>query len=85
MPKVLIGKKSKLDEAARNIYRNVKDDYPLKKLLPIMGYCAKTHSNRLEAPSDFTLDQLRTIYELSSATDEEFLRMFREDKHARRS
>ena len=85
MPKVTIGKTAKLDEMARKIYRHVKADYTLDKLLPIMGYSAKTHSLRMRNPGDFTLSQLRTVYRLSDATDEEFLQMIREDKDARRS
>ena len=76
-------KVEKMNEAAKRVYAHVKADYPLKKLLPIMGYSAKTHCNRMDNPTDFTLAQLRILYEISDVTDREFMRMIRDDKDAR--
>lgn len=83
MPKVAIGRKTRLDEVARKIYRHVKSEYPLEKFVSVMGYSPATHTNRLRSPESFTLAQLRTLYSISNVTDEEFLKMIREEKDAR--
>lgn len=85
MPRVTIGRRTKMDEVARKIYRHVKSEYPLSKLVSVMGYSPATHTNRLRSPETFTLAQLRTLYSISDVTDEEFMEMIREAKDARHS
>lgn len=79
MPKVSIGKNSKLNDSARKIYSFFCTGISDEQVCKIMGYSRPTHYKRMKNPEQFTLEEIRILYRESKLPDEVFMRMIRED------
>ena len=80
MPKVNLNRDAPLNEAAKRFYCFVRAGKNKNQICKIMGFSATTDCNRINNPEFFTLRELRILYREAKRSDEEFMKMIREEK-----
>ena len=79
MPKVNLNRDAPLNEAAKRFYCFVRAGKNKNQICKL-GFSATTDCNRINNPDLFTLKELRILYREAKLSDEEFMKMIREEK-----
>lgn len=80
MPKVKLNREAPLNEEAKRFYHFVRAGKNKAQICKMMGYSSATDNNRINKPEFFTLRELRILYKEANLSDEEFMKMIREEK-----
>lgn len=80
MPRVRLNRDAALNDAAKRFYHFFRAGKSKAQICKMMGYSPSTDANRIRDPEFFTLRELRILYKETQLSDEEFMKMIREDK-----